>query len=1175
MNKKKISAIALLFAGMLHAQTEMTHKIVNSGFETGTASGWTWSGTSGYTWVGVNTDGDQTKTGSYIAGTWNAEIGDVELSQTITGLDNGMYIVTGDLMGSSNATTSRLTTQRIFANNSAVLFASEVNYSVENLKALSLLGAYTYGGYQETMSDTGPFRRLSLTVPVTNGTLKLGVKSNGRASSLGFSFPNLIAGNGHGWFKVDNFTLSYIGGLTDEVNSNAELLNITVEDALMLPAFSKDIFDYKVILPVGAVKVLPLVTPAVLGVGLEGVEEIILSSSFGQSVIKVTSLDGTSTKTYTLNYEVKNPVVLTGTQQEKLYTNEFPVKDVNLLDGPFKHAMDLNRETLLKYDVDRLLAPYRKEAGLSAKASSYTNWIGLDGHIGGHYLTSMAINYAATGDLEIKNRMDYMVDELEACQSAHAINHPSWGIGYAGGVPNSTNVWSTLRTGNFSTYYAAWVPWYNLHKTYAGLRDAWLYGQNEKAKTVFLKFCDWAIRITAALSDAQMETMLNIEHGGMNEVLADAYQMTSDVKYLTAAKRFSHKQLLNSMAVKSDNLDNMHANTQVPKAVGFQRIAELSNESNYLQAGEFFWSTVVGNRTLALGGNSRNEYFPAASAHKDYISSEQGPESCNTNNMLKLTEDLFRISPQAKYADYYERALYNHILSTQHPDHGGYVYFTPARPQHYRVYSAPNEAMWCCVGTGMENHGKYGEFIYTHVADSLYVNLFIASELTWENKQVKITQVTKFPDEEQTLLKISAEQPTQFALKIRSPKWVKAGDLKITINSDTLDVVSVPESYITINRTWSSNDSVKVLLPMHTYLEDLPNVPEYKAVMHGPILLSARSGIEDLEGLVADDSRMGHVASGTMLPLNQAPVIVGNPEEIRNKIQAVPGKPLHFIAPELFPDSSDSSLVLEPFYKIHDARYMMYWLTLTADQYQHVLDSLAELEQMELVLEARTIDKVAPGEQQPEADHNLLSLNSYTGNWMNEFWRDARGDNGSPGFISYNLATKGLTKLALMVRYWGNETGSRSFNIFIDDQLLVTENVVGKWNRNEFVNQEYTIPDSLIAGKAVVRVKFQAINSSNVVGGLFYVRMLTKDATGFQTLVGTLDEKRFYEDKKSIFVENIKPSSSLKIFDLSGKVLCVGNSLAGTYKSIALTSGVKIVQLTEQGKIYQGKVIVR
>ena len=377
--------------------------------------------------------------------------------------------------------------------------------------------------------------------------------------------------------------------------------------------------------------------------------------------------------------------------QDKLYSDEFPIGDVVLLDGPLKHARDLNVQTLLKYDCDRMLAPFRKEAGLTPKKPAYPNWDGLDGHVGGHYLTAMAMN-AATGSEECRQRMEYMISELQECADANVKNHPEGGKGYVGGMPNSDRIWSTFKLGNFGTYNGSWAPFYNLHKMYAGLRDAWVYCGNEQAKKLFLGFCDWAIDLTAGLSDEQMERMLGMEHGGMNEVLADGYAISGDKKYLDVARRFSHRRLLLAMSQRVDNLDNMHANTQVPKVVGFERISELSGDESYHNAANFFWDIVTGERSLAFGGNSRREHFPSREACTDFINDIDGPETCNTNNMLKLTEEMHRRNPEARYADYYELATFNHILSSQHPEHGGYVYFTPARPRHYRNYSAPNEA---------------------------------------------------------------------------------------------------------------------------------------------------------------------------------------------------------------------------------------------------------------------------------------------------------------------------------------------------------------------------------------------------------------------------------------------------------------------------------------------------
>ncbi|MGD0591866.1 MAG: beta-L-arabinofuranosidase domain-containing protein [Bacteroidota bacterium] len=772
--------------------------------------------------------------------------------------------------------------------------------------------------------------------------------------------------------------------------------------------------------------------------------------------------------------------------QDKIYSNTFPLGDVKLLDGPFKHARDLNIQVLLKYNVDRLLAPYRKEAGLTPRDSSYINWIGLDGHVGGHCLSAMAMNYAATKNMDCKNRMDYMISELKICQDSNAINNPDWGVGYAGGMPNSKAIWSKLKKGDFSVYLSSWAPWYNLHKMFAGLRDAWLYGGSEEAKNIFLKYCDWGIGITSGLTDDQMQTMLGAEHGGMDEIFADAYQITGDEKYLITAKRFSHRMLLDAMAAGQDNLDNKHANTQIPKVVGFQRISELTHDEKYVKAASYFWETVTNNRSLAFGGNSRKEHFPSAKACSDFVNDVEGPESCNSYNMLKLTEDLFRAHPLGKYIDYYERTLYNHILSTQHPVHGGYVYFTPARPRHYRVYSAADEAMWCCVGTGMENHGKYNQIIFTHQNDSLFLNLFIASELNWKAKGIKIKQETNFPYEEQTKV-VVLEGSSQFKLMIRYPSWVKDGALKILVDGETISYASHPSSYVAVDRTWRKGDIVQVLLPMHNTIEHLLNVPTYLAFLHGPILLGAKTGTEDLAGLIAHNGRWEHIADGKKLSIDKAPILIENDlSKITDELVPVKDKPLTFTVPKL-KMINPVKVLLEPFYKIHDARYMMYWMALTSTQYCSYLDSIAADEKTKLALENHTVDFVAPGERQPEADHAMQSSNSNSGTNLDEFWRDA--SNG--GYFSYNLATKNETDLTLLVRYWGYEWGSRMFDIYIDNEKLISENNTERWYQSQFQNVEYIIPHSMLEGKDHIRLKFQALQGSTA-GAVYDIRLLRK-----------------------------------------------------------------------------------
>ena len=769
--------------------------------------------------------------------------------------------------------------------------------------------------------------------------------------------------------------------------------------------------------------------------------------------------------------------------QDKLYANEFPLGDVTLLDGPLKRARDLNITTLLKYDTDRLLAPYLKEAGLTPKAKSFPNWDGLDGHVGGHYLSALAIN-AATGSEECRTRMEYMISELQRCADANQKNHPEWGKGYVGGVPGSDRLWSTFKKGDFAAFYGAWVPFYNIHKMYAGLRDAWLYCGNEQAKQLFLGFCDWAIDLTAGLTDEQMERMLDIEHGGMNEVLADAYAMTGDRKYLTVAKRFSHRRLLTPLSQRQDCLDNMHANTQVPKVIGFDRIAELSGEEYFHDASTFFWDIVTGERSLAFGGNSRREHFPSKEACRDFVRDIDGPETCNTNNMLKLTEDLHRRNPNAAYADYYELATFNHILSSQHPEHGGYVYFTSARPRHYRNYSAPNEAMWCCVGTGMENHGKYGQFIYTHVGKALYVNLFVASELNWREKGIRLRQETGFPYSETSRITIT-EGKGQFPLLVRYPGWVKPGELKVTVNGKAVDLISGPASYVTIDRSWKKGDVVEVRFPMHNSVKYLPNLPQYIALMHGPIMLAMKTGTEDLAHLIADDSRFGQLAVGKKLPVNEAPILINNHvEEIANQLQPIAGKPLHFILSTRMENPIRNEL--QPFFEIHDSRYMMYWLALSEQNYKGYLEQMAKEEQAQQALEARTIDKVQPGEQQPESDHFMETDESQKGNTNDVFWRDA--SNGH--YFSYLMQTAGRTDLSLRLKYWGvGEWKSHEFDIFVDDVLVKSVNNTGKYRISEFKYEVYELPAKVLQGKKQVRVKFVA-KPGKQIGEIYGVRLI-------------------------------------------------------------------------------------
>ncbi|MEX2603769.1 MAG: glycoside hydrolase family 127 protein [Gracilimonas sp.] len=762
------------------------------------------------------------------------------------------------------------------------------------------------------------------------------------------------------------------------------------------------------------------------------------------------------------------------TQSEPEKLQIFPLTSVELLDSPFSEAQQTNMEYILELDADRLLAPYLIEAGLNPRAPKYGNWesIGLDGHIEGHYLTALALMYASTGDEETLNRLQYALDELQRAQDAN-------GNGYIGGIPRSEELWTDYANGNIDAQGFGlngwWVPLYNIHKLFAGLRDAYLFADIEQSKEMLIELTDWFVEVNSDLSDEQIQVILQSEHGGLNEVFADVYTITGNQEYLDLSKSYSHRAILDPLVAEEDNLTGKHANTQIPKVVGFQRVAELSEDDTWRDAAKRFWENVVEKRSIAFGGNSVSEHFNPVDDFSTMISSNQGPETCNTYNMLKLTKMLFTDDPDAKYINFYERALYNHILSSQHPD-GGFVYFTPIRPRHYRVYSQPHTSFWCCVGSGIENHGKYGELIYAYNESNVYVNLFIPSELNWDEKGIHITQTTKFPYEAATRLRVQVDEPKKFDLSIRKPEWIK-GDAEITVNGEKWSTSTNSFSYMTINRTWETGDVVSVSLPMQTSLEYLPDGSNWAAFVHGPIVLAAVTDTTDLGGLFADEGRMAHVASDLFYPIDEAPVLLTNePDEIVNSISKT--GPLSFNIDSLLYPNSFSELKLVPFFTIHEARYMMYWPVLTEKELDERQEEVKRREAAMIALEKRTVDMVATGEQQPETEHNFQGENTESGIHNSRYWRHASG------WFSYDLSNPGKEGNILRVTYSGGDSG-RTFDILINGEVL--ETITSTGHKDLFFDVDYVIPDSILAENMTVR--FQA-HENSIAGGVFEIRLL-------------------------------------------------------------------------------------
>ena len=700
----------------------------------------------------------------------------------------------------------------------------------------------------------------------------------------------------------------------------------------------------------------------------------------------------------------------------------FGISDVRLTRSAFKHAEDMDIQYLLALNPDRLLAPYLKGAGLPPKADNYTNWenTGLDGHIGGHYLSALSFMYAATDNEEIGRRLDYVLSELKRCQDTA-------GDGYLCGVPDGRKMWKEIEQGNVRAATFGlndrWVPLYNIHKIYAGLRDAYLVAHREEAKDMLVKLTDWMERTTANLTDAQMQDMLRSEHGGLNETFADVAAITGDKRYLTLAHRFSHDIILNPLLKQEDKLTGIHANTQIPKVIGFKRIADIEKNDDWSKAADFFWHTVVNNRSITIGGNSVYEHFHPADNFEPMRTSEQGPETCNTYNMLRLTKMLYATSADAKYMDYYERALFNHILSTQDPVQGGFVYFTPMRSGHYRVYSQPQTSFWCCVGSGLENHARYGEMIYAHKGnDQLYVNLFIPSTLEWGD--INIEQSTSFPDEEGTSVIVTSKKGKnkKFTLNIRVPEWVNEGELSLTINGKT-EKVNIADGYVKVNRSWKDGDKLHISMPMHLRAIDMPDNSHNYSFLYGPIVLASRMGTQRQDGMFADDSRGGHIAQGPRLPLQNMPVVVGSTEDILSHITKTDGK-MEFTLKGVSPENYEG-MKLEPFYRIHESRYMVYWPVLSASEVAKRQEEVARQESIAQALEARTADKVTCGEQQPESDHFVKMEWSGTGNDGGVQWRETRQ------WFSYRMKTNGRKVTAVRIAF--RPENNRDARVLIND----------------------------------------------------------------------------------------------------------------------------------------------
>jgi len=785
---------------------------------------------------------------------------------------------------------------------------------------------------------------------------------------------------------------------------------------------------------------------------------------------------------------------------EVVKARPLPLSAVRLLAGPLKHAQELDASYLLALEPDRMLAYYRDRAGLRPKAEPYGGWDGdgrnLTGHIAGHYLSAVSLMWSATGDPRFKQRADYIVGELKQVQDAHR-------DGFLSALKGGRTAFDELSRGEIRSaafdLNGEWSPWYTLHKTYAGLRDAYRHARNRTALDVEIKFAAWAERVLSRLDDAQLQHMMNTEFGGMNEVMCDLYADTGDARWLALSYKFEHRAFLEPLERHQDDLAGTHANTQIPKILGSAaRFLYTGTPSDLLAAG-FFWDRVVQHHSFSSGGHGKDEYFGPADELSDWIDGRTA-ETCNVYNMLKLTRRLFSFWPDPHYADYHERALFNHMLASIDPADGRVCYMVPVGPAVTHEYQDMFRDFTCDVGTGMENHALHGDGIYYEGDDRLWVNLYVPSSATWAKTGVELTMETDFPEGETAKLALRLRAPREFTLALRRPYWTGQGFL-VKLNGqivepgqepapDSLDRTGrsqyrrpayEPSSYLELKRRWTSGDVVEVALPKTLHLEPLPDNPHRLSLMWGPLVLAGDLGPEP----------DGHRGEGAR-PAPPVPVFV-TADPVATWLQPVAGAPGHFRTDGVGrePDARGrvSDVDFQPFFRLHRRTYSTYWDLFTPAEWDRQKTAYAAEAERLRKLAAATVAYLQPGEVVFERQFNYQA-----GEGAQPQRILGRPGRGCRTWFSYDLPVEPSHPMVLIATYFsGDRRGTPAdFGIQVDGGSIGDQQL-GLSDPHRFFDLEYRLPEDLVRGKSKVTVRFQAKQGSQI-ATVFGLRMIRGDA---------------------------------------------------------------------------------
>ncbi len=762
-----------------------------------------------------------------------------------------------------------------------------------------------------------------------------------------------------------------------------------------------------------------------------------------------------------------------------LQAHALPLADVRVTGGPLKRAQDLDAEYLLSLEVDRMMAFLRKSAGLEPKAQGYGGWDGpgrqLTGHIAGHYLSGVSLMYASTGDVRFKQRADYLVAELKAVQDRQ-------GDGYIGAQADKDGVdgkvrfedltRGVIRSGGFDLN-GLWSPWYVLHKIYAGLRDAYRHTGNRTALEVEIKYAAWAESILSKLDADQTQKMLATEFGGMNEVLADLYADTGDKRWLALSDRFDHKAIIDPLSRREDILAGKHGNTQVPKLLGsLVRYTYTGSERDGVAA-KFFWGQVAAHHSFATGGHGRNEYFGQPDKLNDMIEGRTA-ETCNVYNLIKMARALFALEPDVRYADFHERALFNHILGSIDPADGSTCYMVPVGQGVSREYQNMTQSFTCCVGSGMESHALHGDGIYYEAPGRLWVNLYVPSTAQWKTAGATIVADSTFPDGDSASLTFTLKAPKAFALALRRPYWAGAG-FSVTVNGAALAKLPPAGSYVEVNRTWKTGDIVAIVLPKTLREEPLPDNANRVALMWGPLVLAGDLGPIQRRGRPAD-------GAPPIQPVS-VPSFIAAGKPVADWLKPVAGKPGSFRSDGV---GRDRDVDFVPFYALHRRTYAAYWDLYTPADWDKREASIRAAEEKRRKLEAATVGFAQPGQMQAERDAN------YQGEGASPVQTNGRYGRRGTNWFSLDVAVDPSQPMTLVVTYAGDERATRTFDVLIDGTKLASQTVDRRSPETNigFFDVEYRLAPESLKGKQKITVRFQATGGNEIaaVYGLRAVR---------------------------------------------------------------------------------------